>query len=408
MTPNERRLQARAVLARHATVGAAAVELGMTRKGLVSLFNRAGEAAGQWLAKVSVPDGMRVRSVTTGPQGTTIHADLDSDDPPRFEPVPEGHAIKGMSTFLGPQGDVRGQWVKTDQAKVERDARFWEACTAHVEQYKGVAKRVTAPKFTNKDLMTVYPLGDPHIGMLAWARETGKDFDLRIAEKDLLSCLGMLVASAPASDQALLVNLGDFFHAQDEDARTPRGKNRLDVDGRLRKVTEVGFSILRSMVDMLLKKHRRVGLVNVRGNHEPELAHMLCMVFEAFYENEPRVKVYDNANPYTYVDFGKNLIGISHGDGAKIDQLPAIMAADQPEAWGRALYRYWYGGHLHQKIVREFPGCLVEIFRTLATADAWAHWKGYRSGSSLDCITLHREFGEICRSTTDLRLARAA
>jgi hypothetical protein len=83
------------------------------------------------------------------------------------------------------------------------------------------------------------------------------------------------------------------------------------------------------------------------------------------------------------------------------------MAADRPEDWGATDYRVWFTGHIHHQTRKEFPGCVIESFRTLAARDYWHAWKGYRSGQSLSCITLHKEYGEITRSTVDIRLDNA-
>jgi hypothetical protein len=107
---------------------------------------------------------------------------------------------------------------------------------------------------------------------------------------------------------------------------------------------------------------------------------------------------------------GLNLIGVAHGDGAKIESLPGIMAADRPEDWGATYYRTWVTGHIHHKtrfVGKEYVGCTVESFRTLAPKDAWHNHRGYRSGQSLSCITYDAEYGEVGRQTVDIRLARA-
>ena len=97
------------------------------------------------------------------------------------------------------------------------------------------------------------------------------------------------------------------------------------------------------------------------------------------------------------MEFGRNMIGVTHGHNTKPAALPGIMATDHPEAWGRTSHRYWYTGHIHHQTVYEFPGCTVETFRTLAARDAWHHAKGYRSGRSMVCDVLHRERGRIMR-----------
>lgn len=409
--------KAREVLSRHTRVKAAAAELGIGEDALSNVFRRRGETATQHLKapdwSVVIPEGHRIKgnSTLTDENGETlkrwVKTERDSDDPPAFEPVPEGHLVQGVSTFLDGQGKVRGQWVKARPEEQERWDQFWAACARSVEQYKGLAGTTPPPKATNDDLLTLYPLGDPHIGMLAWHRETGKDFDLHIAERDLLSVVDMLVDRAPSSKIGVLANVGDYYHADSPSQLTPTGGNKLDVDGRWTKVAEIGFTIERRLIDRLLTKHEQVIVVNVPGNHDPVSARMLNFVVKALYEQEPRVSVVDNANPIMYLQHGKTLLGFAHGDQMKIDQMPRVMAAEQPQAWGNSVYRMWITGHVHHLVRKEFEGCVVESFRTLAPADAWHHGMGYRAGQSLCCITFDQEWGEISRSTVDLRLGRS-
>jgi len=360
-----------------------------------------------------VPDGHRIKGNSTlyGPDGKVVEqwvkSERDSEDPPAVAAVPAGHTIKKVSTLLDAQGKVRAQWLQAPKDEQTQWSEFWAACERNAERYKGIANPTKSPKISDSETCTVYPLGDPHIGMLAWAKETGQDFDLAIAEKDLLSAVDLLVDRAPASEVAILANVGDFFHAEGDDQRTPTGGNKLDCDTRWAKITDIGFSIMRHLINRLLMKHAKVHVVNVPGNHDPKMARMMNLWLSAVYEREPRVLIKDNRNPYLYIKHGKNLLGFAHGDGAKPEQLPSIMAADQSADWGTTDYRMWFTGHIHHQTRKEFPGCVIESFRTLASRDYWHSWKGYRSGQSLSCITLHAEYGEVTRSTVDLKLVRA-
>lgn len=363
--------------------------------------------------KHAVPDGHRIKGNSTlfNSDGTVdqqwVKSERDSDDPPAFEPVPEGHLIKKVSTLLDAQGQVRAQWLQAPKDEQTRWDQFWAACERNVERYKGAAEPVAPPVFSDDETCTIYPLGDPHIGMLSWAKETGQDFDLQIAERDLLRAVDLLVDRAPASKTAILGNVGDFFHAEGDDQLTPRGGNKLDCDTRSAKIYDVGFSIMRHLAVRMLEKHAFVILVNVPGNHDPKAARMLNMWLAAVFEREPRVQVTDNRNPYIYLRHGKCLFGFAHGDGAKAEQLPTIMAADEAAAWGETEFRVWHTGHIHHITRKEFPGCMVESHRTLAARDYWHSHKGYRSGQSLSCITYHKQYGEITRSTVDIKLVRS-
>lgn len=363
-------------------------------------------------APYHIPEGHELKGVSTlvnaqGEQDAAWHKSQIASAPPAVAPVPEGFTLKRVSSYTGPDGSVRAQWRSADLEQQQRWDMFWAAAEREATKFRGLAAMLPPAPRTASELLTVYPLGDPHIGMLSWAPETGEHFDLHIAEKDLISCINLLVSGAPASKRALLANLGDFYHAQDDSQLTPRGGNKLDVDGRRAKVLQLGLRMMGCMVDRLLSVHEQVHVVNVPGNHDPGMAIMVALWLDAIYKNEPRVTIESPHNPYIYVTHGSTLLGFAHGDGAKMDQLPGVMATDRPELWGAARFRHWLTGHVHHQVRKEHPGCTVESFRTLAARDYWHHHKGYRSQRSLSAITYHDVFGEITRGTVDLSLARS-
>ena len=315
---------------------------------------------------------------------------------------PDGYMVSGVSTLYtnGEDGTkVSAQWVKT-KADQERQAQLaQEMVQAWCEELKGKVKPSKAPKTNNKDLLTIYPLGDPHFGMYAWGDETGKDFDLEIAEKQLMAAIDYLVEKSPASQRGVLCNLGDMFHSDNMDGVTARSGHSLDMDGRLQKVIQVGVRALRRCVHRMLEKHEHVEIVNAPGNHDHVLALALNVMMANIYENEPRVKVDDAPTMRHYIKHGKVLIGVVHGHQTKDNDLGAIMATEKPAEWGDTEHRYFYRGHHHQDKVTELRGCKVEQFRTLAPKDAYAAGGGYLSGQDMKAIVHHANHGEIARHT---------
>jgi hypothetical protein len=346
--------------------------------------------------------------------------------------IPEGHELGGVSRYTDAKGEVQGEWSKTrvagaelppvavpesfllDKTSVLRrgdgttvtqwnsykqgSVERWEAIKIAVEEhlvtYVKPISPVKAPKVvSDSDRITIYPLGDPHIGMLAWGKEVGESFDLKIASSELCECMRQLVVRSPATSEAIITNLGDFWHAQDNDQRTPGHGNKLDVDGRAGKVGQVGLSVFRTLIDIALTRHKRVRVRSLPGNHDPQSAFWLPLYLQAVYQNEPRVTVEDGFNPYQYDVFGQVLLGWCHGDGAKLEDLGEIMATDAPEMWGATQFRYWNSGHVHHYSQKELRGCVVDTHRTLAGRDAWHHHSGYRSGRSLKATTYHKAYG---------------
>jgi hypothetical protein len=246
------------------------------------------------------------------------------------------------------------------------------------------------------DLQVTLLLGDPHIGMLSWHLETGTDFDLRIATAQLDRAVDMLIARAPQAQRLVIANLGDFFHAENDEQRTPRGGNKLDVDGRWGKILDLGFAALERCIERGLQKYPWVEVVNLPGNHDPRLARVLARWLATRFRNEPRVSVRGNDDPFMFVSWGQNLHMYVHGDGAKPADLPAIMAAYRDgEPWGQHRHRMIYTGHIHHLQRKEFPGVVWESSRTLAPGDYWHHHSGYRAGRGMRAVTHHKEHGHI-------------
>lgn len=318
-------------------------------------------------------------------------------------PVP--YIVKGVSSYYNKDGVLSGQWVKTslDMNRAEEVTRaFVESMS---EEVRGLSPVEPRPKFSDIDLLTVYPMGDPHFGMYAWAKEAGDDFDLKKAESLTTQAIDRLVASSPDSKTALLLNLGDFFHADDSSNMTPSNGHPLDVDTRYAQVLQVGLRALVHCILRLLRKHEQVIVWMMPGNHDTHSSFALALCLSAYFENNKRVTVDLSPSLYKYFRFGQVLIGAHHGHGAKMQELPLLMASDKAEDWGKTKHRYWYCGHIHHMTRdKEHPGCVVETFRTLAPRDAWHAGKGYRAGRDMYAITHHRAHGEFLRTRCDVSM----
>jgi len=324
-------------------------------------------------------------------------------------PVPEGFVVSGVSTYYDDEGHPTGQWVKSKLKEEHRLTELREAIADAVEEYKGKAKSIKPParKKVDDDIVLAIPIGDPHIGMYAWAEETGEDFDLNIARDDLLSAAHNLLSVAPTASKCLIINLGDFFHSDNMSNTTSRSGHSLDVDSRWSKVLKLGCMVMVDMIIMALKRYPEVEVINAIGNHDDHSSVMLAAFLDAYFSNEPRVTIQPTVSKFHYFHFGKCLIGVTHGDTVKHADLGELMAADRPEDWGATEHRYWYVGHIHHSRKMELRGCTIESFRTLAAKDAWHSAKGYRSGRDMNAVVLHRDFGEIARYRCDIRMARS-
>lgn len=356
---------------------------------LVKRYGTVAEAARQ----THIPDATLRRRFNTA-----VRRGLDADI---VHEAPTGHSIKGVSTLYNGNGDVLQQWVKTrtDQPSTEE---LIDAIKAALDGYERAADPVPEPGFTDPELATIFPVSDAHFGLYAWAKEAGEDYDLSIADKTNRAAFARLMAAAPACEEAVILGLGDLLHADNTENRTARSGNSLDVDTRHSKVLEVAIHYLVHCVDLALEKHRHVTVRNLPGNHDMHSAGAVAMSLWAWFRNEPRVTVDIDPGYFWWWRWGANLVGATHGDQAKMAQLPLIMAASRPEDWGQTTHRYALTGHVHHKSAIETGGVIVESFQSTAARDAWHSASGFRSGRSMSAINLHNLHGEVGRQKVNI------
>lgn len=296
------------------------------------------------------------------------------------------------------------EWVKTSRDDQKRIAE--EMILALTEELPRIT-RSESPERGSPDHLAVYPMGDPHIGALAWAPETGASFDLAIAERNLCSAVARLVNTMPACENALIVNLGDYMHADNLEGKTSRSGHVLDTDGRWPKVLRVAVKAMRQCITSALEKHGHVTVINAIGNHDDHSSLFLTVALSNIYENEPRVTINPNPTALHFYEFGKNMIAVHHGHSIKAGQLPLVIAAAEPQMWGRTTNRYCLVGHIHHDTVKEHNGIKVESFRTLAARDAWHAAAGYSSGRDMKALLIHKDFGEVARHIVSVDMLEA-
>lgn len=351
-------------------------------------------------------------STTYGENGNVTRQSVQQKpegmDPDLIVKVPDPKKIIKTSTFYRGDGSVSGQWVLEKPEDAERE-QLWQLfakeLAAPIERVEPVLQ---VPGFVNTDLMAAYPVGDHHHGMLAWGPETRQDnYDMKVSERLLSGGAQHLMQLTPRAGVCLIPLLGDFNHYDGFKPVTPTNQHILDADSRFPKMVHSSIRMVRHLVDAALRHHAHVHIIVEIGNHDMSTMIFMMELLANVYENEPRLSIDRSPSRYHYYEWHKVLIGTHHGDGSKPDKLPAIMATDMPEAWGRTIHRHWLTGHIHHDSRKDYVGATVESFRVLAPVDAWAAMKGYRSVQDMKAIVYHREYGEVERRTVNPAMIHA-
>lgn len=310
--------------------------------------------------------------------------------------APDTHIVKGTST-LYKDGEVVLQWVKTDKKLEDQQKVITATAKALAEDIKPRTIYKYNP-VVNKSLANVFVITDYHLGMMAWHEETrDEDWDMEIAEESLLKWFEQAIEQSPAADTAILSQIGDFMHWDGMDAVTPSHGHVLDADTRFQKLVRVAIRCFVKITDMLLQKHNKVHIIHATGNHDLASSVWLRELFSHYYSSDSRVTVDNSADCYYCYEHGKTSLFFHHGHRRKPSNISSVFAGKFRDIFGRTRFSYGHMGHLHSKDVKEDSLMVIEQHQTLAASDAYASSGGWLSQRSAQCITYHKDYGEVSR-----------
>jgi len=314
--------------------------------------------------------------------------------------VPDGHKIKGVSTFYNEDGLPVRQWVKSqtdEQRQFEILIERLEGAQSSLPKFKTTA----APKSCDKNLLTLLTITDFHLGMYAYEAETGDDWDVTIARDVFLNSIHDMIQAAPKAETGMLCQLGDFLHWDGILSVTPQSGHILDADTRYGKLVDLSMSVMTEAVKMMLRKFSKVVVVSAEGNHDISGSIWLRKHLKHLFDNEPRLTIIDNDFPYYAYLHGETMLAFHHGHKVKLANLHKLFASEPRfrEMWGKANYTYIHTGHYHHERVIEDGGAIAEMHPTLSGRDAYAARGGWVSRRGAKVITYDKNAGEVARIT---------
>ncbi len=228
------------------------------------------------------------------------------------------------------------------------------------------------------DLMLEINFPDAHLGKLAWGVETGHgNYDVKIAEQVYWTALETILdrVSAVQFDHILYVVGNDILNSDDIEGRTTSG-TYVSSDARYHKT----FAAVRSLMVKSIERLRQIAPVKVMivsGNHDQLSCWHLGDSLECFFHNYEDVQIDNLPRQRKYHEFGNVGLMFTHGHKGKRTDYPALMAAEQPQMWGRTKYRECHTGHLHMTKTDEQHGFRTRILPSLTAPDDWLATNGF-------------------------------
>ena len=188
-------------------------------------------------------------------------------------------------------------------------------------------------------------------------------------------------------DRVLFPVGNDFIHYDNIQQTTTAGTPQAGGPNPL-LAFDMGITALVSAIDSLTV-YGPVDVPVVPGNHDRTVMYLLGRLLEAWYRNNPNVRIDAGPDPYKWRAAGSWMIGYHHGKewqgkALKPDRLAFAMADEAPELWAASRHREMHVGHFHQagstgyRSSTEAHGVRVVVFPSLSPADEWHRANGYK------------------------------
>lgn len=299
--------------------------------------------------------------------------------------------------------------------------REWLRSEPHEEDYEdflvwlegrtpSLEATIQAPLQYREDLMLEWLLMDHHLGMHSWAKETGADYSIKLAQKLINNAAVKIFELHGPVQKAVIILGGDNQHADNRRNVTEKSGYTLDVDTRYAKMMDAMYVSMVSAIDTALTRAIEVEVIVLSGNHDYHSAINLSRILAAHYRNHERVAVSTTPEKHKFLRWGSTAMMYTHGDTGTNNRLAAYMLNKLIDlGWTGIERKLVRKGHLHKQGrltppgLTEESGVAVELFPTLAAPDAYAAEQAFVSQRATVANIWHVKHGLRSRMELGVR-----
>lgn len=275
-----------------------------------------------------------------------------------------------------------------------------------LKSYSPKFEKIQRKKIKDRHCLILDP-SDIHIGKLAIKEETGNSYTI----KEAVACVDkgiddlLRMAQGWEIDQVYFVIGNDCLHIDNSVLPVTTSGTPQDMDGKWWQAFIQAKELYVRAVEKILP-FANIKIIHCPSNHDYVAGWMLAQTLKAYFRKSKNITFDVSINHRKYEKYGNNLLAFSHGDGAKIADVPLIMAQEEPNLWAQTQHRTIYLHHLHHRkkisweSAKDYVGVSAEHLRSPSAADSWHHKKGYIGAPRcVEAFIHHYHNGQVARLT---------
>jgi hypothetical protein len=289
--------------------------------------------------------------------------------------------------------------------------------------------RPLPPRKPNKgEHLLVVDLADVHFLKLCVKSETGFTYNRQVARHRVVEGTKALLRMASCMNvgRVLFVLGNDILHVDGPRSSTTSGTYQ-DTEGTIYQGFKDASQALHEAIDEC-SELAPVDLVHCMSNHDWNMGWALSQAVAARATQNKHVRATDynlSEAHRKYYRYEGNLIGLTHGDGAKEEKLLGIMMKEAREHISECQNLYWLLHHVHHKDRKtrgeitylrekdhngmtalvsgrpqiEGESLNIEYVRSPSPPDGWHDRNGYLNRQAVECFLYHPTLGQKARFT---------
>ena len=356
------------------------------------------------------------RKVSKGsaePNRDTLRVRLHEDE---LEHVNNLRSLYNEAIDLGQNPrDVKQGWVKSKEVSLfvknpnfegalEREKEFKDRLIDSLKTHSPSYPKIKRTKSKDGHLLII-DIADLHINKYAERFLTGDTYNSKIAvDRALEGTKGLLQKSQGFNIEKILFVIGNDILNTDNANNSTTKLTPQDTDNNFYDAFNIAKECYVACIEMCMSV-ADVDVVHCISNHDYISGTFLAETLSAWFRKSNNV-TFDTSPKYRkYYEFHSNLLMLSHGDKGKLNDIPMLMATEEPQMWANTKFRYGFLHHIHHhqshKFLsgKDFIGVNITYLRSPSSQDLWHYDNGYLNMVACEAFLHSQSDGRVAHLT---------
>jgi hypothetical protein len=334
---------------------------------------------------------------------------LSKSKPHELRAIINGHtdhlALEEECARVGiPVDQVRNYWYKGKHFSIFAKSKevsyqqLRDELIAEMSDYAPIYPTIERHQYDDPHLLVIDP-ADIHIGKICSKTETGEYYDSNVATQRAIDGVRGILRKCRGYniDKVVFVAGNDILHTDSPKKTTTSGTPQ-DTDGLWYDNYQTAKKLYIHLLELCVSL-ADTEVVFCPSNHDFMSGFMLVDSVVSWFSKCEQIRFHADMAHRKYITYHDNLLGFTHGDGAKTADLPLLMAHEAASDWNKK-HRYVYTHHVHHKTSKDYMSVCVESLRSPSGTDGWHHRNGYQhSPKAVEGFLHHPNHGQVARLT---------